>query len=158
MIPVNAFAGKTVAVFGLGGSGLMSARAQGGGGEVIACDDDPKKMEEAAQAGSRRGFARCRLVEAVRARAYLASLTHPAPRSVDSRAAAVEVTATSNCSARTAPTTPKAPFVAITGTNGKSTTTALIGHLLRSAGHDAQLGGNIGTAILSLEPPRSGRV
>jgi UDP-N-acetylmuramoylalanine--D-glutamate ligase len=52
---------------------------------------------------------------------------------------------------------PKAPFVAITGTNGKSTTTALIAHILKSAGRDVQLGGNIGTAILSLEPPASGR-
>ena len=47
MIPVTIFAGKTVAVFGLGGSGLMSARAlKAGGAEVIACDDDPKKMAE----------------------------------------------------------------------------------------------------------------
>jgi UDP-N-acetylmuramoylalanine--D-glutamate ligase len=49
---------------------------------------------------------------------------------------------------------PDAPFVAITGTNGKSTTTALIAHLLAGRPYDAQLGGNIGTAILSLEPPR----
>jgi UDP-N-acetylmuramoylalanine--D-glutamate ligase len=48
--------------------------------------------------------------------------------------------------------------VAITGTNGKSTTTALIAHVLASAGYDTQLGGNIGTAILSLEEPRAGRV
>jgi UDP-N-acetylmuramoylalanine--D-glutamate ligase len=53
---------------------------------------------------------------------------------------------------------PNAPFVAITGTNGKSTTTALIAHLMCEAGHDVQMGGNIGTAILSLEPPRAGRV
>jgi UDP-N-acetylmuramoylalanine--D-glutamate ligase len=53
---------------------------------------------------------------------------------------------------------PDAPFVAITGTNGKSTTTALIAHLMRAAGYDVQMGGNIGTAILSLEPPRKGRV
>ncbi|MBC8007680.1 MAG: UDP-N-acetylmuramoyl-L-alanine--D-glutamate ligase, partial [Prolixibacteraceae bacterium] len=53
---------------------------------------------------------------------------------------------------------PNAPFVAITGTNGKSTTTALVAHLMREAGHDVQMGGNIGTAILSLEPPRTGRV
>jgi len=52
---------------------------------------------------------------------------------------------------------PTAPFVAVTGTNGKSTTTALIGHLLKSAGRDAQVGGNIGTPILSLDPPRVGR-
>jgi UDP-N-acetylmuramoylalanine--D-glutamate ligase len=48
-----------------------------------------------------------------------------------------------------------APFVAITGTNGKSTTTALTAHLAASAGMDAQLGGNIGTAILSLAPPQA---
>jgi UDP-N-acetylmuramoylalanine--D-glutamate ligase len=53
---------------------------------------------------------------------------------------------------------PDAPFVAITGTNGKSTTTALIAHLMQVAGYDTQMGGNIGTAILSLEPPRMGRV
>src|SRR6202023_700599 len=53
---------------------------------------------------------------------------------------------------------PGAPFVAITGTNGKSTTTALIAHLAASAGLAAHLGGNIGTAILSLQPPRAGRV
>src|SRR5258705_9127653 len=53
---------------------------------------------------------------------------------------------------------PDAPFVAITGTNGKSTTPALIAHLMRVAGYDTQMGGNIGTAILSLEPPRMGRV
>ncbi|MBV9524016.1 MAG: UDP-N-acetylmuramoyl-L-alanine--D-glutamate ligase [Alphaproteobacteria bacterium] len=53
---------------------------------------------------------------------------------------------------------PDAPFVAITGTNGKSTTTALIAHLSQTAGFETELGGNIGTAILSLEPPRMGRV
>src|SRR5947208_2116290 len=50
---------------------------------------------------------------------------------------------------------PNAPFVAVTGTNGKSTTTALVAHLLSCAGRDVQLGGNIGTAILSLDPPRA---
>jgi UDP-N-acetylmuramoylalanine--D-glutamate ligase len=55
-------------------------------------------------------------------------------------------------------TAPGAPFVAITGTNGKSTTTALVAHVLRHAGWDVQMGGNIGTAILSLAPPAQGRV
>jgi UDP-N-acetylmuramoylalanine--D-glutamate ligase len=53
---------------------------------------------------------------------------------------------------------PDAPFIAITGTNGKSTTTALIAHVLRAAGRDVQMGGNIGTAILALEPPTPDRV
>ena len=48
--------------------------------------------------------------------------------------------------------------MAITGTNGKSTTTALIAHILAHAGRDVQMGGNIGTAILSLEPPAAERI
>ncbi|MDD9329567.1 MAG: Mur ligase family protein, partial [Bartonella sp.] len=43
-------------------------------------------------------------------------------------------------------------FIAITGTNGKSTTTALLAHLLEKMGYDVQMGGNIGTAILTLKP------
>ena len=50
------------------------------------------------------------------------------------------------------------PLIAITGTNGKSTTTALIAHLLKSAGRDAQMGGNIGVPVLALEPFAPGRV
>ncbi len=49
-------------------------------------------------------------------------------------------------------------FAAITGTNGKSTTTALLAHLMRVGGRDVQIGGNFGPAILGLEPPKPGRV
>ena len=88
-------------------------------------------------------------------------LTHPAPHwSVGlARAAAVPVIGDIELFCRERRRhAPKAPFVAITGTNGKSTTTALIAHLLAGAGHDVQLGGNIGTAILSLAPPHTGQV
>jgi UDP-N-acetylmuramoylalanine--D-glutamate ligase len=88
-------------------------------------------------------------------------LTHPAPHWTVglARNAAVEVIGDIElfCRERRR-TAPNAPFIAITGTNGKSTTTALIAHLFASANYDAQLGGNIGTAILSLEPPAPGRV
>ena len=88
-------------------------------------------------------------------------LTHPSPHwSVGlARAMAVEVIGDIElfCRERRAHA-PDAPFVAITGTNGKSTTTALIAHLCASAGFDTQLGGNIGTAILSLAPPQPGRI
>ncbi len=47
---------------------------------------------------------------------------------------------------------------AITGTNGKSTTTALLGHIIRSAGKDAQVGGNIGLGVLGLEEMHGGAV
>ena len=88
-------------------------------------------------------------------------LTHPAPHwsVLAARQAGVEVIGDIELFCRERRRhVPDAPFVAITGTNGKSTTTALVAHLMREAGHDVQMGGNIGTAILSLEPPRKGRV
>jgi UDP-N-acetylmuramoylalanine--D-glutamate ligase len=164
MIPVTTFAGKTVAVFGLGGSGLVSAQAlRAGGAEVIGGDDDARKLAEAAQAGI--ATADLRQIDWSKIAALLLAppvpLTHPAPHwSVGlARAAAVEVIGDIELFCRERRRhAPQAPFVAITGTNGKSTTTALTAHVLRAAGHDTQLGGNIGIPILSLEPPRSGRV
>jgi UDP-N-acetylmuramoylalanine--D-glutamate ligase len=164
MIPCTTFAGKSVAVFGLGGSGLASCHAlAAGGARVIACDDDAKRMAEAARAG----FVALDLRQAdwsniaALVLAPGVPLTHPAPHWTVglARAAAIEVIGDIELFCRERRRhAPDAPFVAITGTNGKSTTTALIAHLLAKAGHDVQLGGNIGTAILSLEPPRTGRV
>src|SRR5690242_11182959 len=164
MIPVTSFAGKTVAVFGLGGSGLASCHAlRAGGAEVIAGDDGADRLAEAAKAGfitadlrtvSWENFSALVLAPGV-------PLTHPAPHwsVLLAREAGVEVIGDIELFCRERRRhTPDAPFVAITGTNGKSTTTALIAHLMRVAGFDAQMGGNIGTAILSLEPPRKGRV
>jgi UDP-N-acetylmuramoylalanine--D-glutamate ligase len=162
--PVTSFAGKTVAVFGLGGSGLASCHAlKAGGAEVIASDDTPAKLAEAAKAGfitadlrsvSWDNFAALVLTPGV-------PLTHPQPHwtVLAARQAGVEVIGDIELFCRERKRhAPDAPFVAITGTNGKSTTTALVAHLMREAGYDTQMGGNIGTAILSLEPPRMGRV
>src|SRR5450432_680668 len=164
MIPITSFAGKTVAVFGLGGSGLASCHAlKAGGAEVVASDDGVDRLAEAAQAGfitadlrkvSWANFAALVLTPG-------APLTHPAPHwsVLAARQAGVEVIGDIELFCRERRRhAPDAPFVAITGTNGKSTTTTLVAHLLRAAGHDVQMGGNIGTAILSLEPPRVGRV
>jgi UDP-N-acetylmuramoylalanine--D-glutamate ligase len=164
MIPVTTFAGKKVAVFGLGGSGLSSCQAlAAGGAELIACDDDPEKMAAAARAGF--ATADLRRIDWSKIAALVLTpgvpLTHPAPHwSVGfARAAGVEVIGDIELFCRERRRhAPRAAFVAITGTNGKSTTSALVAHLLRSAGHDVQLGGNIGTAILLLEPARVGRV
>src|SRR3984957_13567497 len=163
MIPVPAFAGKTVAVFGLGGSGLASCRAlKAGGADVIASDDGLEKLAEAAQAG----FITADLREvawdnfAALVLTPGAPLTHPAPHwtVLKARQAGVEVIGDIELFCRERRRhAPAAPFVAITGTNGKSTTTALIAHLVASAGMGGQLGGNIGTAILSLEPPAAHR-
>jgi UDP-N-acetylmuramoylalanine--D-glutamate ligase len=164
MTPVTSFAGKKVAVFGLGGSGLASARAlQAGGAEVIAGDDGDEKLAEAAAAGIATADLRTISWAGISALVLTpgAPLTHPAPHwSVGlAREAGVEVIGDIELFCRERRRhAPDAPFVAITGTNGKSTTTALIAHLMRVAGYDTQMGGNIGTAILSLEPPRRGRV
>jgi UDP-N-acetylmuramoylalanine--D-glutamate ligase len=164
MIPVTAFAGRRVAVFGLGASGLASVRAlEAGGAEVVAFDDNAGQLAEAGAAGIR--IADLRHIDWSTIAALVLTpgvpLTHPAPHWVVAvaRNAAVEVIGDIElyCRERRR-TVPQAPFIAVTGTNGKSTTTALVAHVFASAGYDAAAGGNIGTAILSLQPPRAGRV
>jgi UDP-N-acetylmuramoylalanine--D-glutamate ligase len=164
MIPVTSFAGKMVAVFGLGGSGLASCQAlREGGAEVIAGDDSADNLAKAAQSGfitaDLRGVSWANFAALILTPG--APLTHPSPHwsVLMARQAGVEVIGDIELFCRERRRhAPDAPFVAITGTNGKSTTTALIAHLMRFAGYDTQMGGNIGTAILSLQPPRMGRV
>ncbi len=164
MTPVTCMAGRHVALFGLGGSGLATALAlAAGGARVTAWDDNAAKVAEAGAKGV--GTGDLRALDWAGVDALLLSpgvpLTHPEPHWTVglARAAGVEVIGDVElfCRERRA-IAPDAPFVAITGTNGKSTTTALVAHVLREAGLDVQMGGNIGTAILSLEPPRPGRV
>ena len=164
MIPVTSFAGKTVAVFGLGGSGLASASALlAGGADVIACDDDAASVAKANATGIPTADLRQADWSKIAALVLAPGvpLTHPQPHWVVKLAQTAGVAVIGDielfCRERRRHS-PNAPFVAITGTNGKSTTTALIAHLAATAGMDAQLGGNIGTAILSLAPPRAGRV
>ena len=164
MIPVTAFAGKKVALFGLGASGIASASALlAGGADVVAFDDTEESVEKARAAGI--PVADLRHVDWSRIAALVLApgvpLTHPAPHWTVglARNAAVQVIGDIELFCRERRNTaPDAPFVAITGTNGKSTTTALVAHLLEAARYDVQLGGNIGTAILSLQPPARGRV
>jgi UDP-N-acetylmuramoylalanine--D-glutamate ligase len=161
MIPVETFAGRRVAVFGLAGSGLASARALvAGGADVIGFDDNSKTVAKAAEAGIPVGD--LREIDWSGIAALLLTpgvpLTHPAPHwSVGlARAAGVEVIGDVELYCRERRRlAPNSPFVAITGTNGKSTTTALTAHLLQSAGRSAELGGNIGTAVMTLAPPRA---
>jgi UDP-N-acetylmuramoylalanine--D-glutamate ligase len=163
MIPVTAFAGKKVAIFGLGGSGLASASALlAGGADVIAWDDSAEAVTKATSAGIPSGDLRHADWSKISALVLAPGvpLTHPTPHWTVAlaHAAGVEVVGDIElfCRERRA-RAPKAPLVAITGTNGKSTTTALVAHLLRSAGRESEIGGNIGTAILSLAPPDEAR-
>lgn len=163
MIPVRVFAGRRVAVFGLGGSGLVSCQALvAGGTDVVAWDDGEASRLKAAEAGIAVRDLRAEDWSTIAALVLAPGvpLTHPVPHwSVElARAHGVEIIGDVELFVRERRATcPDAPLVCITGTNGKSTTTALIAHLLRAAGCDVQMGGNIGTAVLSLEPPQPGR-
>jgi UDP-N-acetylmuramoylalanine--D-glutamate ligase len=163
MIRATTFKGKKVAVFGLGGSGTVAVRSLlEGGATVAAWDDSEAGRAAAAKAGvplvdlstaDWSQFSSLVLAPGV-------PLTHPEPHwtVMKAHAAGVEIIGDVEIFARErAAHCPNAPFIAITGTNGKSTTTALIAHILSEARKDVQMGGNIGTAILSLEPPAPDR-
>ncbi|MEN3791169.1 UDP-N-acetylmuramoyl-L-alanine--D-glutamate ligase [Fulvimarina sp. MAC3] len=160
---IDSFAGKRVALFGLGGSGLATAAALiEGGVDLIAFDDNPESVEKA----NSRGIPTRNLhdVEWDGLAAFVLApgvpLTHPKPHwTVDlANAAAVPIIGDIEIFGRErAMKASGAPFVAITGTNGKSTTTALIAHCLKASGRDTQLGGNIGVPVLTLEEPAAGR-
>ena len=164
MIAATTFAGKRVALFGLGGSGLATALALKAGGAAVAAWDDNLSAREKAEG---EGFAPVDLGQADWSQysSFVLSpgvpLTHPEPHWTVKKAqdAGVEIIGDIEifCRERRAHA-PKAPFVAITGTNGKSTTTALIAHLFRAFGKDVQMGGNIGTPILSLAALSNERV
>ncbi|THD61446.1 UDP-N-acetylmuramoyl-L-alanine--D-glutamate ligase [Phenylobacterium sp.] len=166
MIPVRGFEGRTVAVFGLARTGLAAARALIAGGAQVALWDEKPEARAAAEA---EGLPLVDLTAADWSQfaAVMLSpgvpLTHPAPHwTVEkARAAGVEIVGDVELFARTvnaAPEHKKPKIVAITGTNGKSTTTALIGHVCAQAGRDVRIGGNIGIGVLDLEDMHGGAV
>lgn len=164
MIRVSTFKDRTVAVFGLGASGLATVRALvEGGARVAAWDDSEPGREAAAEAGvplvdlsaaDWSEFAALVLAPGV-------PLTHPEPHWTvkAANAGGVDVIGDVELFFRErAAVCPGTPVVAVTGTNGKSTTSALIAHVLAELGADVQLGGNIGRALLTLEPFAENRV
>ncbi|MCU0886337.1 MAG: Mur ligase family protein, partial [Beijerinckiaceae bacterium] len=164
MTPVTSFVGKTVAVFGLGNSGAATAFAlRDGGCEVICFDDDERSVGIASGYGLRTANLRAANWKDFDALVLAPGvpLTHPQPHWTVERARAAGIPVIGDielfCIER-ARIAPDAPFIAITGTNGKSTTTALIAHLLTVAGKSVEMGGNIGAPVLSLMPPSADRV
>ncbi|MDP6351701.1 MAG: UDP-N-acetylmuramoyl-L-alanine--D-glutamate ligase [Alphaproteobacteria bacterium] len=160
MVPITAFKDQTVAVLGLGRSGLATAAALlAGGARVVGWDD----AEARRKAASSRNVTVAPLTAEViaGARCLVPSpgipLHHPAPHPAVAlaRTARIDVIGDIELLAQAAPS---ARFAAVTGTNGKSTVTALLGHILRAAGHDALTGGNLGLPALSLAPPGAGTV
>jgi UDP-N-acetylmuramoylalanine--D-glutamate ligase len=166
MIPVAGFQGKRVAVFGLARSGLTAARALiAGGAEVAVWDDKAGARAEAAAEGlplEDLSLADWNTFDALVLSPGV-PLTHPKPHwTVQAATAAkVEILGDVELFARTvaaADQWKKPKVVAITGTNGKSTTTALLGHMLAAAGKAVRVGGNIGAGVLGLEDMHGGAV
>ena len=166
MIPIRGFEGRKVAVFGLGRTGLTAARALVAGGAEVALWDEKEVGRSAAEF---EGFPIVDLKTADWSQfaALMLSpgvpLTHPRPNwTVEmARAAGVEVLGDIELFARTvnaAPAHKRPKVAAITGTNGKSTTTALLGHICASAGRDTRIGGNIGVGVLDLPDMHGGAV
>lgn len=158
MIRVSTFKDRTVAVFGLGASGLATARALvDGGARVAAWDDNEPGRQAAAEMGVPLADLAAVNWEEIAALVLAPGvpLTHPEPHWAvkAAQAAGVEIIGDVELFFRErAASCPEAPVIAITGTNGKSTTSALIAHILEELGVDVELGGNIGRAILTLKP------
>jgi UDP-N-acetylmuramoylalanine--D-glutamate ligase len=154
MVPVRAYEGRDVAVLGLARSGLAAAAAlAAGGARVHAWDDAAEKRAAAASAGiSIDDPAR---LEWPRMAALVLSPgiphTHPKPHPAAAAAKAAGVPVIGDIELLALSET-KARYVGVTGTNGKSTTTALIGHILAASGKRVAVGGNLGTPALSLAP------
>lgn len=159
MIAATSFAQRTVAVFGLGKSGLSAVRAlEAGGARVVAWDDMDARRADAMKAGVPLEDLVTRDWSDIAALVLSPGvpLTHPEPHATVklARAAGVEVIGDVELFQRAVTTgATGAKIVAITGTNGKSTTTALIGHMVKRCGGNAQVGGNIGRPVLDLAPP-----
>ncbi len=170
MIPVRGLSGAKVAVLGLGRSGMSAARALAEGQSTPICWDDNPEARARAEA---EGFA-CLDLKKHGAFDDIARLIvspgiphlYPAPNPVVAAALAAGVPvdndiglffqsfATQEWSAFD--TTPR--VIAVTGSNGKSTTSALIHHIMESTGRPCQLAGNIGRGVLDIDTPHDGEI
>ncbi len=170
MIPVRGYEGAKVGVLGLGRSGLATARALVAGGATALLWDDSAEARAAAEG---EGFT-CTDLTRAQAQEGMAALIvspgiphlYPSPNKVIAAALAAGIPVDNDIGLffrsfggaewEDFDTPPR--VVCVTGSNGKSTTTALIHHILTETGRPAQMAGNIGTGVLSIDPPQDGEV
>ncbi|MEO0370475.1 MAG: UDP-N-acetylmuramoyl-L-alanine--D-glutamate ligase [Pseudomonadota bacterium] len=170
MIPVRGSQGHKVAVLGLGRSGLSAAKALRAGGAKALCWDDSPIARAAAEAEDLelRDLSKQDAFEDVDALVVSPGIPHlyPTPNPIIARAMAAGVPVDNDIGLffRSFANEAWARFdspprvIAVTGSNGKSTTSALIHHILECAGKPAQLAGNIGRGVLDIDPPGDGGV
>lgn len=164
MIKATSFHDKTIAVFGLGRTGITTVRSLLAGGAIVrAWDDNEATREKAKAEGVPLTDLRDVDWEDIDELALSPGVPHNLPKphwsAEKANAASVPIICdieifAREIMARAEENRPK--VIAITGTNGKSTTTSLIGHILKSCGKDAQVGGNIGRGVLDLDPIHAG--
>lgn len=170
MIPVQGFEGHKVAVLGLGRSGLATAAAlRAGGAEPLLWDDSPEARANAEAAGfTTHDLGRAEAWQGVSALIVSPGIPHlyPAPNRLVARAMAEGIPVDNDIglffrswATRDWDAFDTAPrSICVTGSNGKSTTTALIHHILEHVGRPTQMAGNIGRGVLDLDPPSDGEV
>jgi len=164
MIKAGTFKGQTIAVFGLGRTGISAALSlAAGGADVWAWDDRKVTRDEAAKLGVRLkdlAAADWSIFDSlVLSPGVPDKLPKPHWSAQRANEAGVEIICDIEIFAREVnarPENDRPKIIAITGTNGKSTTTTLIGHILKSANKDAQIGGNIGRGVLDLDRMHAG--
>ncbi|RJF90528.1 UDP-N-acetylmuramoyl-L-alanine--D-glutamate ligase [Sphingomonas cavernae] len=181
MIVSPAFAGKRFAVLGLARSGLATVGALvASGAEVVAWDDKPEARaavaamypgegrgpdsEQALDPGLRPGTLSVADPLTIDLDGFHGVVVSPGvplnrhPIAQKAREAGVPVIGDIELFAQARASLPPHKVVGITGTNGKSTTTALIHHIVETAGIPTRMGGNIGLPILGQEPLSAGGV
>lgn len=170
MIPVQGYENAKVAVLGLGRSGLSTARALQAGGAVPICwDDNADARDRAAAEGfAYRDLHKSGAFEDISALIVSPGIPHlyPKPNPVIRAALRARVAVDNDIGLFFGSLATRAwdmfesppRVVAVTGSNGKSTTVALLHHILQSAGRESQLAGNIGRGVLDIDPPGNGGI
>ena len=159
MITARAFAGKHYAVYGLARSGLATVEALLASGARVAAWDAKENARSKAPAGTKIANldeADLTQFDSLVVTPGLPLNRHPIAKRA--REAGVEIIGDIELFARARPELPPHKVVGITGTNGKSTTTALVHHILKTAGVPTTMGGNIGLPILAQDPLPEGGV
>jgi len=170
MIPVRGYNGHKVAVLGLGRSGLAAAKSLTAGGATVLCWDDSVEARTRAETA---GLTLCDLSRDANWDGIVALIVSPGiphlfpePNPIIRKAWENGVAVDNDIGLffRSFATEDWEAFntipriVAVTGSNGKSTTSALIHHILADNGKPVQLAGNIGRGVLDLPPARDGEI
>ncbi|MGA0235747.1 MAG: UDP-N-acetylmuramoyl-L-alanine--D-glutamate ligase [Alphaproteobacteria bacterium] len=156
MIPLTHLKGQKIAVLGLSRTGQATALAAlAGGAQVDVWDDNPDNPTP--EGATRLNFPE----QGFSGHDALVMspgipLTHPKPHNAVLLAKAASIPVIGDIELLWRERQSQNPFIGITGTNGKSTTTALLGHILHQAEVPAAVGGNIGDAVLALDAPPQG--